>query len=77
MNLIIHVTNKINRLTEGIFFSHWFILMSGNSVVQKRRRGGKEASEMALRADYSWDWNLTVETGLVVRLLTLLIHKAR
>ena len=60
LNLIIHVSNKINWLTEEIFFSHWFISNLQIQLSRKEEMGEEMARKIiliqALPEIWLWLW---------------------
>lgn len=66
LNLIIHVSNKINWLTEGILFSHWFISNLQIQLSRKEEIGAGESQRDNSNPGYSWNLNLTKEKVLIM-----------
>ena len=66
LNLIIHVSNKINWLTEEIFFSHWFISNLQIQLSRKEEIGGGDGQKDNSNPVSSWNLTLTMKKVLIM-----------
>lgn len=76
LNLIIHVSNKINWLTEEIFFSHWFISNLQIQLSRKEETGGGDSQKDNSNPGYSWNLNLTMKKVLIMGTIDNFLQKA-